>query len=233
MSGDDTGFYHDALDLVPEQVVELARFLRTLSTNQEPEDEIVDDALDQRVWGGGTTEIERWYGPEDASMVEVTVYFLNWFGLARNCPVPGMPAWRWREIVATVKDLWESKTPYDDDDPFAEEPRGRNHWSYKERGEATARLLLQLCAEFIGRYLREPRAIPAERAEELSPRQWEVVILVCNQRLDAPEAAALLGIEPSTARKYLEEAAKALDLTVKELRRRRVGIPVDSCGKIC
>lgn len=200
MGADDTAAYHEALDVLPDRVVDLARFLRTLSTR---EGEVDDDPLERAAYH------------EDSS----GDLYLNWFGLSRMNLIPGMPAWKWRAIVAEVRDLWESNGP----DPFAPMPGDDRH-----RGEVVAKLLLQRCSEFISRYLRDPRPIPLERADELTPRQWEVVILVCNQRLDVPEAAALLGIEPSTARKYLEEAAKALDMTVKELRRRRVAIPVDS-----
>lgn len=238
MSPNDTEFYHEALDVVPREVVELARFLRELSVSRETANRVYDDPLDETSWSLRRNATISYYNSEgQVDYRNGDVLRLNWFGLGRDCPVPGMPAWKWRQIVSAMRALWDSRPLHrweggdedDDSDPFAESNKPRRRWGRAERGDAVAKLLLEQCADFMRTFLVEARPIPIERAEAvLSPRQWEVVALVCNQRLDAPEAAATLGIEVSTVRKYLEEAAKALDMSVKELRRRRIAFPEDS-----
>lgn len=200
-------YYHGLLDVVPREVAELAAFLRRIAFLDATERAtVIDDPLDGSSWG---------YEPEP---------YLNWFGAARRNLVPGMPAWRWRRIIEEVQarfhdPKWREVIPVDNNTP---EGAGLVSWDVDGRGQSCADWLLDQCAEFIRRFLQAPRPIPFERAQALTPRLWEVAVLVCNRRLDVPEAAQELGIEPTTTRKYLEDAAKALDVSVKELRRRSI-----------
>jgi len=211
----DTQSYHNALDVVPKAVVDLARFFRDLpSALRQKNAFIYSDPLSSLSWSRKYVEREMFYDIHESVTTEVEEFRLNWFGIARDCPVAGMPMWRWRQIVDEVRACWNDDEPSPPPSEYEDDPTGR----------MCADLLLDRCASFMLTFLEAPRDIPASRATELTPRQWEVVMLVCNRRLDVPEAADALGIEAGTVRKHLDEAAKALDMSVRDLRRRRISL---------
>jgi predicted DNA-binding protein (UPF0251 family) len=77
---------------------------------------------------------------------------------------------------------------------------------------------------YIARYLA-PVAPPitGEEADSLTDRQFQAVAMLCHRRLTPEEAGEQLGVNPTTVQRHLEEAAKSLGLTTKELRRRTLG----------
>lgn len=78
-------------------------------------------------------------------------------------------------------------------------------------------------AYYIDRYLAPPPPITAEEADQLTLRQWQAVALLCHRRLSPEEAAEQLDVSATTVQRHLEEAAKALGISTKELRRRSLG----------
>ncbi|MCZ7649605.1 MAG: hypothetical protein M5U26_30815 [Planctomycetota bacterium] len=132
---------------------------------------------------------------------------------ARICP--DIPQWLWEEMLTDLP-IRIAMADVEVSLEVATETEELRHRAM------TFGLLVQVqCARSV--YLRSEPEIGPTEAEQLSPRQWEVVALVCNRGLDLPEAAERLGIEPGTARKHFDAAAKSLGLSVKELRRRRLG----------
>lgn len=139
------------------------------------------------------------------------------------CPVYGMPRETWlgiRDEIIAKYDFAKA----DDSDPFRPEPS--TDVPTPDVGRDCAALLVRRLAEWATKYLKEEPRIRPPEAANLSPRQWEAVALLCNRRLELAEAGAIMGCEPGTVKRHFEEAAKALGMSVKDLRRRRLSTGV-------
>ena len=139
----------------------------------------------------------------------------------QECPTPGIPQWAWNEALQKVTN--EATIAAGLAGPFDEIEPNRQYASI-QFGDRCTLILAEALVAFLAKYCREQDTIAPTMASLLSPREWEVVALVCNRRMDLPEAADELGMAVGTARKHFDEAARKLNMSVKELRRRRLEV---------